>query len=447
MTPERKEALIADAASQAAKVMRERLDALGERSLDLDGIEDLVEDVGQEVDAWLEDRLIQEHQPPAQNCVACPDCHRPARYKETRVTRLLTTHGWRAASRRYHHCNPCGKGFSPLDLALGLEAGRTASRRIRSWQAKYSALEGAFTAVPPILKELRGISLSASTVERTTVEVGTCLAAAQQRAAEASEEAGPGAVPEPERLYLAMDGTMCPLRERWRKDGSLGKLKTRYAEAKVGMAFTTGRKDGLDTGITARACVATLGNIAAFTLLMVWLARRWGAHRAHELVVLGDGAAWIWKLARRFFPKAVQILDYWHVIERLFLVAEARFGSKTSEAATQWVHTMRALLEDDFVDLVVDDLRKWQPRLLKHRQLRDSQAAFLHRNRARLQYGTFLAKGYMLGSGPIEARCKQVVQSRIHEAGMHWREHTAEAVLAIRAYLHGTDAGDLRAYA
>lgn len=53
----------------------------------------------------------------------------------------------------------------------------------------------------------------------------------------------------------------------------------------------------------------------------------------------------------------------------------------------------------------------------------------------------------MLRSGPIEARCKQVAQSRLNETGMHWREHTAEAVLTIRAYLHGMTAGDLRAYA
>lgn len=449
MTPERKEALIADAARQAEKLMRERLDALGEGAMTVDEIEDLVEEVGREVNSWLEERLIEEQAPPATNCAACPRCHQPARYKETRDTPFLTTHGWRCMRRRYHYCGPCQCGFCPRDAALGVETGRNATRRIRAWQAKYGAQEGSFAAVPPILAELRGLTLSQSTVERTTVEVGACLAAVNraQAQAPAGTEGKRGSEPEPQRLYLAMDGTMCPLRERWRKDGSLGKLTTRYGEAKVGMAFTTGHKDGLDTGITRKGCVATLGNIVSFRLLMVWLARRWGADRARELVVLGDGAAWIWKLAKRFFPQAVQILDYWHVIERLFTVAEARFGSKTSEEAKQWVTTMRCLLEDDFVDLVVDNIARWQPRLVKHRKLRDEQAAFLHGNRDRLQYGTFLSKGYLLGSGPIEARCKQVVQSRLHEAGMHWREHTAEAVLAIRAFLHGTDAGDLRAYA
>jgi hypothetical protein len=457
MTPQQKEALIADAARQAAKLMRERLETVGERALTVDEIEDLVEEVGREVDSWLEERLIAEQAPPAANTSACPNCHQPARYKETRETPFLTTHGWRSVRRRYHYCARCQAGFCPLDAVLGLEEGRTATRRIRAWQARYGAQEGSFAAVPPILAELRGLTVSESTVERTTVEVGTCLAAAQRLQAAAATATEPGAAPAPappaapERLYLAMDGTMCPLRERWRKDGyaqrAPGKLKTRYGEAKVGMVFTTGRKDGLDTGITARGCVATLGNIVSFTLLMVWLARQWGAHQARELIVLGDGAAWIWKLARQFFPQAVQILDYWHVIERLFTVAEARFGSKTSEEAKQWVTTMRCHLENDFVDLVVSNIKGWQPRLLKHRKLRDQQAAFLHTHRDQLQYGTFLAQGYLLGSGPIEARCKQVAQSRLHEAGMHWREHTAEAVLALRAFLHGTDAGDLRAYA
>src|SRR5436190_23168758 len=111
MTPERKEALIADAARQAEKLMRERLEALGEGSMTVDEIEDLVEEVGREVNSWLEGRLIEEQSPPAANCAACPHCQQPARYKETRETPFLTTHGWRPLRRRYHYCGPCKTGF------------------------------------------------------------------------------------------------------------------------------------------------------------------------------------------------------------------------------------------------------------------------------------------------------------------------------------------------
>lgn len=461
MTPDRKEALLDGAAQKAREVLEEKLDAAGDRPLSIDEIEELVEEAQREAARWLEERLIAEQMPPTANCAACPQCGKPARFKQLLHTELLTIHGWQPLVERYHYCAPCRLGFCPADAVLGIERGRKATRRVRSWLAKYGALEESFAAVPPILAELRGLVVSESTVERTTVEVGLALAAANQAQAQAtvlaegrdaaSVEAAPTApgVPEPglERLYLAMDGTMCPLRDRWRRDGSLGKLVCRYGEVKVGMAFTTDQKEGLDTGIKTRGCIGTLGNILMFTVLMVALARQWGAQRAAELVVLGDGAAWIWCLARRYFPQAVQIVDLWHVLERLWNVAEAQFGSRTSEAAKAWVQQMHSHLEQNLVGTVIAELERWEPKRRAHQELREEQLTFFQNNRERMQYKTYLAQGYLVGSGPIESRCKQLVQRRLHEGGMHWREKTAEAVLAIRARLHSTRPTDLRTYA
>ena len=244
-----------------------------------------------------------------------------------------------------------------------------------------------------------------------------------------------------------MDGTSCPLRQPWRKDGSLGKLVCHTQETKVGMAFLTGQQDGLDAGVKERGYVATLGKIAPFAQLMVWLARQWGAHRATELIVLGDGAAWIWHWVQQHFPHAVQILDYWHVLERLHQVATARFGSHDSAAGKAGLHSARWQLEHDRVEWLLDNLRQWRPEREEHRELRDAQLHYLRTNVSRLQYGTFLEHGYYLGSGAMESSCKRVVQSRLHEAGMHWREHTAEAVLAVRAHLLSNRTVDLRAWA
>lgn len=461
MTTERKKKLIAEALARVEETLEGRLDALGERSLTLDEIEDLVEEVGLEANAWLEERLIEEQEPAPTNRAPCPKCQQPAPYKETLHSRVLTSHGSRSVRRRYYRCSDCRLGFSPMDLALDLGAGRTATRRVRAWQARYACDEGSFAAVPPLLADLRGLVVSESTVERTTVEVGLALADTNRAAAEAAEAAAPlqetdlATTPEPgpadgpgvERLYLSMDGTMCPLREPWRKDGTLGKLVCSYRETKVGMAFIADRKGGLDTGVLLRGYVATLGKIVPFTLLMVWLARQWGAHRAQELIVLGDGAVWIWKLVQKHFPQAVQILDYWHVLQRLHRIAEARFGSSTSVAGKAWIETAGWELEHDLVECLILNLENWEPLRDEQRQMRDEQVHFLRENIPRLQYGTFLAKGYFLGSGPMESSCKRVVQRRLHEAGMHWREHTAEAMLAIRAHLLSDCKSDLRAWA
>ena len=462
MTSEQWDALIVEAGRYAEELMRRRRDALGDRQLTLDEIEDLVEEVGRETEAWLEQRLLEEQAPPASNCAVCPGCQEPARYKRTIERQVLTTHGTRELEHRYHYCSACERGFSPAADILGLGPDRKATRRLQAWMARFGAQEASFAGVPPILAELRGLVISESTVERTTVKVGEALAAAIQAEAgeqEARVDAGwderepagngsetPGKTRVP-RLYAAMDGTMCPLREEWRRDGSLGKLKCRYGEAKVGMLFTTGHQDGLDTGVKWRVSVGTLLGIAHFTVLMLWLARTWRAWLAAELIVLGDGAAWIWNLSGRYFPKAVQIVDLWHVLDRLWQVAEARFGSRANPGARGWVARMRDHLEKDEVAEVIRSIACWAPVRSAHQELRAEQLTFLENNRERMKYGSYLKKGYMVGSGVIEARCKQVVQSRIHEAGMHWREATAEAVLTIRAHLHGTRPTDLRTYA
>lgn len=485
MTPERKQALIGDALARVQEILETRLDAVGERTLTIDEIEDLVEEAGREAEHWLEGRLIDEQEPAPVNRVSCPRCHQPAFYKETVPSRLLTTHGEQTVRRRYYRCPACAVGFAPLDRVLDLGEGRRMTRRLRSWLARWACDEGSFAAIPPLLAELRGLVVSESTVERTTVEVGTALAASNRQAALAAmPDLNPelqAATPDPEpdappplglapdappvpapapaargrqrgkpvpgRLYLGMDGTSCPIRDVWRRDGTLGKLVCHGQETKIGMAFTTYQKDGLDEGIHTRAYVATLGKIAWFTVLMVALARAWGAFGAKELVVLGDGAAWIWNLTQRYFPKAVQILDLWHVLQRLQQVAAARFGSTTDPKAQAWLKNTRWRLENDHVDWILTDLRLWEPQGVAAQELRAEQLHFLEANQGRMRYGTYLEQGYYVGSGVVESSCKRVVQSRLHEAGMHWREHTAEAVLAIRAYLLSDRKHDLRAWA
>ena len=108
---------------------------------------------------------------------------------------------------------------------------------------------------------------------------------------------------------------------------------------------------------------------------------------------------------------------------------------------------MHAHLEHDLVGTVIAELERWEPKRKAHRELREEQLTFFGGNRERMKYKTYLAQGYLVGSGPIESRCKQLVQRRLHEGGMHWREKTAGAVLAIRACLHSTRPTDLRLYA
>jgi hypothetical protein len=441
----------------------ERLEAqIPDRPLTLEEIETLVEDLGREQNSSLEERLIREQAPPPTNQATCPHCAGVARYKTVSERHVLTIHGSRLLRRRYYTCNRCDHGFAPLDQQLQV-VDRSATPRVRAWEAKLASKDP-FVEVPETLRELRGLVVSESTIERTTIEVGTALRAAQKREWEAMSALAPsGAAPSAGtelpvgtgpvrrgpgvgRLYLGVDGVFCPLRDPWCKDGSRGKLNCRYGEAKVAMVYQTKQRDGLDEGIRWCAYAATLQKVEAFTREVVGLARAHGSDRALELIFLGDGAEWIWNLCRQHFPQALQILDYWHMTEHLYAVANAQFG-KGSEAAAEWVHDCQWYLERDVTSHVLNQIAAWQPEGAEDQELRDREHGYFERNQERMRYGTFVGRGYHIGSGSVESGCKRLVTRRMKEAGMHWREETAEAMLAIRARLHSTGSKDLRAYA
>ena len=75
-----------------------------------------------------------------------------------------------------------------------------------------------------------------------------------------------------------------------------------------------------------------------FDTLLYGLARQAGLEQAKQIVILGDGALWIWKLACEQFPEAVQIVDLYHAQEHVWQVARAVYGPQTPAAAV-WACT------------------------------------------------------------------------------------------------------------
>lgn len=436
-----KRRLIEEGKSELERLLEERID---EDGMTLDEIEAVVEKTMREVASWVEKRLIAEQQPPETNLAPCPQCQQLSPYKRIVATGVLTIHGLQPLHRRYHYCGACREGFSPLDAALGLEPGREATRQVRAWEAKYGS-EGAFAAAAELLQDLRGLSISASTIERTTLEVGEQLRATKV------ERPGPE-VPHPHqgqllpRTYLSMDGTMLPLRDPWKRDGTEGKLHCRYGEAKIGIVFQTDQREGLDTRVLRRECISALGELSRFVPQLESLAWRWRLPAARDLVILGDGAPWIWNLAAEYFPHAVEILDFWHLTEHLWKVARARH-EPGSEAARKWVRDAQWDLQHDLVQSFLQGVREWVPHNAAAAEVRRVELEYFTNNAERMRYGTFVKRGYMIGSGVMESGNRQIAKRRLAQAGMHWRQESAEAVVAVRAHLLTTQSAPLTQYA
>jgi hypothetical protein len=332
-----------------------------------------------------------------------------------------------------------------LDHALGLDSGST-STQVRLWVALLAG-QLPFAQATTTLQILTQVALSTASVERLSVRIGTSLRKHQHQQAQ-QHQAGTlpqPSQPGPKRLYIGLDGVFVPLREAWKKDKSQGALTCRLGECKSGVVYEACTDPQGKDSRAVRTCayVATLDNAEAFAPLLGTVAHQQGHHRAKEVVVIGDGAPWIWQLAAKQFTGAVQIVDFFHVTQHLAEVAEARFGKGAPEAR-HWLSARQEQLKTNRLDAVLAEIRAWRPTSPAKRQLRLRTFAYLANNAQRMRYQTFLEKRYHIGSDVVEATCKHVVAQRLDQAGMHWRQESAEAIVALRAAQLCTLPPDLR---
>ena len=444
MTEPEREELIQHLLARYAEVLRERL---AEEPITLDEIETRVEEIGQAIEGDLERRLLErrEHpQVPEDNQATCPKCGQPGRYKATDERQLITRHRKHTLARRRYHCGPCEQGFHPLDAVLGLDRGET-TEQVRLWVAEVAPRatigEGA-----GLLARLTGVRLGSSTFERIAVHVGGSLRQAEWKAAKQHHAGQPPPVErKPQRLYVSVDGIFAPLRDPWKRDGSLGPLTCRYGECKTAVVYEAKPGQKGDEGVVWRAYTASFADSEQFGSLMATLAHRAGHHFAKELVFLADGQAYNWTIAASQFPTALQIVDFQHAVAHLFEIAHAFFGEGTSPVVP-WVEARKEELLDNRVAAVCTALGDLAPRTEEQRRLQVREIGYFSTNAERMRYGDFRKNGYHIATGVMEAACKQVVHQRLDQVGMHWRQETAEAFVALRAAVLSTSPPDLRPY-
>ena len=75
------------------------------------------------------------------------------------------------------------------------------------------------------------------------------------------------------------------------------------------------------------------------------------------------------------------------------------------------------------------ELRPPSPELAK---LASNEADYFQRHADRMRYPAFRAQGLFVGSGVIEAGCKEVIGSRLKRSGMFWTVRGANAIIALR---------------
>jgi len=449
---ERADDLSERAAELARQLVAERFPAGADGPRTLAEMEDALAEVKRVLGEQLQRLWIEQQEPAAENRTACAACSGTARFCGGRERLVVTRHGELRFARRYYHCAGCHHGFAPLDHRLGLD-GHGTTAQVRGWLADLGS-DGAFETAARRLATFTALHLSESTAARVTVEVGRRLRAEELQEAERllRGEAVPRRTGwQPQRLYISLDGSMTPLRDPWRRDGSAGALQCRYGECKTAVCYET-RPDRHGTPVVARRqYTATLAPVTVFEKLVVGLAYHCGSDQATERVVLADGLGYNWRIAAEQFPEALQILDFYHVLEHLHALARLCLGERSGSdgdagRAAAWVAAQKEQLLQDGVAEVQRAIQALPAPDQEARECWAATHGYFARNAERMRYRTYLAAGYQIGSGVMEAACKTVAHQRLDQAGMHWRLETADAVVALRANQRSHSPRDLRPY-
>jgi hypothetical protein len=230
---------------------------------------------------------------------------------------------------------------------------------------------------------------------------------------------------EHDRIYLQIDGQLCPTREPRQNAEDQG-----YREAKAVVAFS--QADVAEVSkerheLLAKVLKARITDSDSFRSLVAQVYQQAHGPQAAEVIVLADGAQWIWNLVEDLMPHAVQILDFSHAKHYLWEAAKLIYGAD-SPFVRPWVKEREDLLFANKVEQVITHLQHFV-------DITPGLASIIHycqHNQDRMHYGTYHQRGYFIGSEAIESAGKQLTAARIKGPGMRWNVADLNALLTLR---------------
>ncbi len=357
-----------------------------------------------------------------------------AEFVEYRRKVILTVLAPVTVQRAYYHCAACARGVIPKDRALDI-AGTSFSPGVRRLMGRVGGKE-AFDQGRRDLAELAGVVVQTKEVERVAEAIGAQIEmlAQQERAAALAGKVVP-LKPAP-KLYIALDATGVPMVPH-ETDGRPGKDATGQAktrEAKLGCVFTQARLDEKGRPVRdedSTTYVGAIEPVEAFGRRLYAEAVRRGVTRAAQVIVLGDGAPWIWGLADEHFPGAIQIVDLYHAREHLAGLGKLLYGPGSAEAKG-WTAARSEELDAGEVEQVVAALGRLRPRQTEGQEAVRKARGYFETNTERMRYAHFRGQGLFVGSGVVEAGCKTIIGLRLKQSGMRWTVRGANTIIALR---------------
>jgi hypothetical protein len=363
--------------------------------------------------------------------MTCPHCKKDAGFVNYRSKRIISLVGDMRLFRPYYHCEHCFHGMWPWDKILCLSPERLtpAAQEITSLTG---ILNSFGKAADRVLEKTAGLRISESTVERTTEAAGERLGTRLEE----GEVFGPKVAWKWNEdaegktcAYVSLDATGIMMQG---PDGA----KAEGRMVNVGMIFNPQPRAPQDKEVS-KPCDGARYLAGLYTLEELGpLMRRQGAQvgmdAADHWIALTDGGNGLEHFIDVNFPRAVKIVDFRHVGEYVNDFAKAYCpGEEREKLAETWCHQLKheggASLLAVFEGL---DRRKMTKTA---RQEHDKVLTYFRNHHARMDYPSYLKKGWQIASGGVESACKRVINQRLNMGGMRWGASGSDGVCHLRA--------------
>jgi len=379
----------------------------------------------------------------------CPKCNKHMNIESYgRARKVTSSFGDIRFARDYGYCVKCADYVYPADIMLGLHTRAPASPRVQEICALTALRAPAGQAQSDVMR-LTGIKLDASSIHREAIRQGEralVLRDADEKLTQTSvgiqELSIRAVVPDsPFTLVIEIDAWNIRERDHWGHTKSLlkaGKDLERWHWVYTGTVFRLDQRGTTESGrpvITQRGYVATRKGIDSFQRQLYAEALQRGLKQAELVLIIADGAIWIWNIADDRFKGAMQRVDLHHVQGHLWKLAGEIYGSGTIEAR-EWVKPLLSWLErrkDGALDVIsnLKDMKLTHKNITAEQQDEiDRQIGYFEGHKHRMDYKTGKALGQPVGSGAIESTCSQY-QRRFKLTGQFWSLEGDEAFLAL----------------
>lgn len=361
----------------------------------------------------------------------CPHCKSDAGFEGYREKNIGSLVGRMRLSRPYYHCSHCHNGIWPWDEVL-----RLSPERLTPGAQEVATLLGILNsfgkAADRVLEKTTGLRLSESTEQRTTEAAGARLG----QWLEAGEVFGPKVTWKWHRdaegktcAYVGVDATGIMMQG---PDGA----KAEGRMVNVGMIFNPQPRAPKDQDI-CKPCdgVRYLAGLISLEQLGPQMRRQGaqvGMDEAERWIALTDGGNGLEHFIDVNFPRAEKILDFQHASEYVNAFAKAyRPGADGDALAQTWCHQLKH--EGGAALLAVWETLDRTTMNALAQEAYDKALTYFRNNVHRMDYPTYLRKGWQIGTGAVESACKTVVNQRLNMGGMRWGEEGSDAVCHLRA--------------